>query len=113
MRGSNILILGVAYKRDVDDVREAPAIDIIQLLQLQGANVTYNDPYVMELNTDGVTIPSTRLTSHTLQNADCVVVTAAHKSYNWKSILENSQLLVDTRNATGSIQGARARVVRL
>ena len=113
VKGSRVLVLGVAFKADVDDVRESPAIDLIHLLLQRGAEVTYNDPYVMELHADGVLIPSTSLSSQTLKTADCVVVTTAHKCYNWKWILENSQLVVDTRNATGSTRSARARVVTL
>ena len=112
VRGSNILILGVAYKRDVDDVREAPAIDIIQLLQLQGANVTYNDPYVPALNFDDVEMQSSPLNENALTKSDCVVVVTDHSQYEWQVVLANAKLIVDTRNALKNQTGA-ARVVTL
>ncbi len=112
VRGSNILVLGVAYKRDVDDVREAPAIDIIQLLQLQGANVTYNDPYVPVLNFDDVEMQSSPLNENALTKSDCVVVVTDHSQYEWQVVLANAKLIVDTRNALKKQTGA-ARVVTL
>ena len=112
VRGSNILVLGVAYKRDVDDVREAPAIDIIQLLQLQGANVSYNDPYVPVLNFDDVEMQSSPLNENVLAKSDCVVVVTDHSQYEWQVVLANAKLIVDTRNALKKQTGA-ARVVTL
>ena len=113
LKGSRVLILGVAYKADVSDVRESPAIDLIQLLSQRGAEVTYNDPYVMALDTDNVAVPKVGLTPETLQNADCVVIATAHNSYDWKWVVENSRLVVDTRNATGGVPGPSGRLVRL
>ena len=113
LKGSRVLILGVAYKADVSDVRESPAINLIQLLRQKGAEVTYNDPYVMALDTDNGSVPKVDLTLERLQNADCVVISTAHSSYDWKWIVDNSQLVVDTRNATGGIPGASGRLVRL
>jgi UDP-N-acetyl-D-glucosamine dehydrogenase len=113
VKGSRVLILGLAYKADVSDVRESPALDLIRLLRQKGAQVDYHDPYVAELNIEGLHIKSVNLSSETLRRADCVVITTAHKSYDWMWVVENSQLVVDTRNATGTIPKALARVVKL
>lgn len=113
LKGSRVLILGVAYKADVSDVRESPALDLILLLRQKGARVDYHDPYVAELDVEGVHINSVSLSSETLRSADCVVITTAHKSYDWRWVLQNSRLVVDTRNATGIIPEALARVVKL
>lgn len=112
VRGSNVLVLGVAYKRDVDDVRESPAIDIIQLLQQQGAVVTYNDPLVDTLSFDEVRMESAPLDTEALQAADCIVIVTDHSVYNWETILSEAQLVVDTRNAVKRSHGG-ARVVKL
>jgi len=112
VRGSKVLILGVAYKADVDDVRESPAIDIIQLLQQQGAAVSYHDPHVADLRFDDIEMCSAEYAVATLAAADCVLIVTDHSAYDWNEILENAQLVVDTRNATAALQG-RARVVKL
>jgi UDP-N-acetyl-D-glucosamine dehydrogenase len=99
INGSHVLILGVAYKRDVGDARESPALDIIHLLQQRGADVAYNDPYVHDLSQEGFPLRSTRLTVEALQTADCVIVITDHSDYDWDWIAANSRLLIDTRNA--------------
>ncbi len=112
VNGSRILVLGVAYKRDIDDVRESPALDIIRLLQERGADVVYNDPHVPELRLDGEAMRSIDLTEEALRWSDCVVVVTDHSDYDWNWVLEHARLVVDTRNATASASG-RARVVGL
>ncbi|MBN1995621.1 MAG: nucleotide sugar dehydrogenase [Anaerolineae bacterium] len=113
VKGSRILILGVAYKEDVGDLRESPALDLIHLLQTKGAEVIYHDPYVPHLNEDGLVLTSITLNQAALQQADCVVITAAHNTYDWPWVLKYSQLVVDTRNATRAVTGSAARVVKL
>jgi len=99
VRGSRVLIIGVAYKRDIDDVRESPAIDILKLLQQQGAEVSYHDPFVQELKQDGVALRSTPLTSDSVANADCVVIATDHSDLDYEMIGAKARRVVDTRNA--------------
>ncbi|HIC89844.1 MAG TPA: nucleotide sugar dehydrogenase [Anaerolineae bacterium] len=112
VRGSHILVLGVAYKRDIDDVRESPALDIIRLLQEKGAEVVYHDPYVPELSLDGRLMRSNGIDEAELEAADCVVVATDHSVYDWSWVLAHTQLVVDTRNASKGVTG-KARVVRM
>jgi len=112
VRGSRILVLGVAYKRDVADTRESPALDIIKLLLARGAIVHYSDPHVDELLYDGLELASHELTPETLAAADCVVIVANHTAFDYQAVLDHARLVVDTRNATKGSSG-RARVVKL
>jgi UDP-N-acetyl-D-glucosamine dehydrogenase len=113
VRGSKIVVLGVAYKRDIDDVRESPALDIISLLEKRGAHVSYHDPYVAQIRLeDEAVMKSAPYSDALLENADCVVIVTDHSSFDWQHVLEHSQLIVDTRHATAAKNG-RARVVPL
>jgi len=100
VRGSRVHVLGVAYKKDIDDVRESPALDVIGLLEQLGAKVTYSDPYVRSIRLDQHTLESSDLDSSTAA-ADCVVVITNHACFDYDRILEQAQLIVDTRNAFG------------
>lgn len=113
LRGSKILILGVAYKADVGDIRESPALDVIQLLKEQGAELSYNDPHVPHLQTAGSDIHSVQLTEATLEQSDCVIITAAHSIYDWSWVVQHSQLILDTRNAVDGISGSQGKVFKL
>ena len=111
INGSRILVIGVAYKRDVSDVRESPALDVIHLLKLRGADVCYHDPYIPKVQLDGYVLASSELTAETLAAADCVVVVTDHSDYDWSWIGGAARLIVDTRNA---LKGhAATRVVTL
>jgi UDP-N-acetyl-D-glucosamine dehydrogenase len=99
INGSRVLVLGVAYKRDVGDVRESPALDVIHLLGQRGAEVTYHDPYVASLRREGIDLDSIDLTTEALAAADCVVVVTDHSDYDWAWIGGTARLTVDTRNA--------------
>lgn len=99
VRGSKVLVIGVAYKPDIDDVRESPALDIIHLLQQQGAEVSYHDPYVPEIREDHATLSSVPLTAESLAGADCVVIATDHKSLDYGLIRQRAVHVVDTRNA--------------
>jgi UDP-N-acetyl-D-glucosamine dehydrogenase len=113
VRGANIVVLGVAYKRDVDDVRESPALDVISLLMNKGANVVYHDPHVESVRLDGQGIMKSSVFSNDLlENADCIVIITDHSSYDWQRILDHSKVVVDTRHVTAGIKG-KARVVSL
>jgi UDP-N-acetyl-D-glucosamine dehydrogenase len=110
LRGSHIHVLGVAYKRDVDDVRESPALDIILLLERRGARVTYSDPFVPKIRLDGREL--TAQDANTLAaEADCVVVVTDHSGFDYATIAQNARLIVDTRNAMKNY--ASAKVITL
>ena len=98
LKGSHVHILGVAYKRDIDDVRESPALDIIHLLQKRGAKVTYSDPFVPKLKADGVEMEAVCICEG-LAKADCVVIVTDHKSFDYGRVVDQARLVVDTRNA--------------
>ena len=100
LKGARILLLGVAYKKDIDDLRESPALTIIEELRARGAAVTYNDPNVPTMRLDDECLESAGLTKELLQWADCVVVHTDHSSYDWEWITAQAQVVVDTRNAT-------------
>jgi len=113
LKGARVLILGMAYKADISDLRESPALDILHLLQEKGADVCYHDPYVPHFTADGATLTSIALDRRTLQQADCVVIATAHSSYDWAWIVDNSRLVVDTRNATRTVSSSSHNVVLL
>ena len=112
LRGAKVLILGAAYKKDIDDLRESPALDVIVELLERKAVVTYHDPYVPQIKLDGATLASVALTPETLNAADCVLVITDHSSFDWNRIRRQAHLIVDTRNALKNSQ-AGARVVTL
>ena len=114
--GSKVAIIGIAYKKDVDDPRESPAFRIMELLMEQGANLSYHDPYIP-------TLPSMRhyrvpnlacseLTSEFLAAQDCVVIVTDHSTYDWQFIVDHAQRVVDTRNATANVLHGRQRITR-
>jgi UDP-N-acetyl-D-glucosamine dehydrogenase len=112
LKGSHVHVLGVAYKREIDDVRESPALDIIHLLDKRGAKVTYSDPFVPHLRADGVVPAMASMDPETgSAKADCAVIVTDHKSFNYARILERAQLIVDTRNALKGI--VSDKIVRL
>ena len=113
VNGSSVLILGVAYKRDIDDVRESPALDIIKLLCNKGAEVTWHDPYVRELKGMESLTRAEAVTSELLSQADCVVITTDHSTYDWEAIVKDATLIVDSRNATRQVGLGRHKIVPL
>ena len=106
LRGSRILVMGVSYKRDADDVRESPALDIMSLLKAQGADVVYHDPNVPTLELDGGMLTSVELAERELGDADCVVIATDHSNIDYALVRSQSQRIVDTRNALSN-EGAR------
>lgn len=98
VNGSKILILGVAYKANVGDVRESPALDVIHLLESRGSTVCYHDPFVSDLDVSQVPAKRVELTAEVVREADCVIVITDHDGYDWSWISKNAQLIVDTRN---------------
>jgi UDP-N-acetyl-D-glucosamine dehydrogenase len=113
LKGSHILVLGVAYKPDIDDLRESPALDVIGLLMNKGAIISYHDPYVAVVKHDSWNLSSVPNMEDAVSKADCVVIVTNHKKYDYKAILEKSQLIVDTRNALGSMGRNNPKVTRL
>ena len=113
IKGSSILVLGVAYKPDIDDLRESPALDVIGLLEQKGALVTYHDPYVRQIQHENWVRKSIDNLTEAIQRADCVVIITNHSTYDYGSILENAKLIVDTRNALGEIGRENPKVVKL
>jgi len=113
VRNSKILILGVAYKKDVGDTRESPALDIMRALSTKGATVSYVDPYVPKLEIEDQLLHSLELDAATLEQFDCAVIVADHSLFNYELIVSHSKLVVDTRNATRCVAGDKSNVVKL
>jgi UDP-N-acetyl-D-glucosamine dehydrogenase len=107
VKGSRVLVLGVAYKADIDDTRESPALDVMELLLEMGARIEYSDPMVPTLRFLDRTMKSQPLSAAVLRRADCVVLTTAHKSFDYAAIYRNAKLIVDTRNAFGNRRGRK------
>jgi UDP-N-acetyl-D-glucosamine dehydrogenase len=113
LKGSSVLILGAAYKPDIDDVRESPALDVIGLLKQKGAIVAYHDPFIPHLTHDSWELESVSDLMSTIRDVDCVVIITNHSSYDYDAIIENAALIVDTRNALGKKGRGSHNVVRL
>ena len=114
LRGAKVLILGAAYKKDVDDPRESPFFKILDLLQNKGAQVTYNDPHIPKLwpgRNYAFTLSSTPLTKENIAAADCVLVVTNHTAYDYPFILEHARMIVDTRNVFDGLEIPDGRVV--
>ena len=122
VKGSKILILGVAYKKDIDDMRESPALSVIDLLRSRGADVVYHDPFVPEVTFDhaytigdGDPLRNQELTDDLLRESDCVIICTEHSTVDYKRVCELGKLIVDTRNALSedTRNGSSAKVIRL
>lgn len=113
VRGSRILILGVSYKKDVSDVRESPAQDVIKILKAKGAEVLYNDPFVPHLKLEETNLSSVELSDELLRSVDCAVVVTDHTNYNYRRFIDNTKLLIDTRNATQGIIDLNEKVIKI
>ena len=110
MKGSRILILGVAYKPDIGDLRESPALKLISLLQNAGADVSYHDPHVPQIREEGVELSAV---SYEPREYDCVVIVTDHSSLDYEALVDEASLVVDLRNATGAKGSAAAHVFKL
>lgn len=116
VRDSNILVLGVAYKKDIDDVRESPALIIMERLRKEGANITYHDPHVPVIEPHGgstIHLESIELTEEALASADCVLIITDHSCVDYDRVVEHAQLIVDTRNATKNVKKMREKIVKI
>mgnify|MGYP001472488388 CR=1 FL=1 len=116
IRGSKVAILGIAYKPNVDDTRESPSFALMEELLKQGAEISYNDPYVARLPSSRShnlpTMTSNELTPEYLASQDCVLISTNHSAYDYSSIVEHSSLVVDTRNATRDVTSGRDKIIK-
>lgn len=114
LSGSKILVLGVAYKKDISDVRESPSLDILKLLERKGADISYIDPHVPELTLDGgKKYKTTQMNAKVLSGADCVAIVTDHTEFNYQWVVDKAKLVVDTRNATKNIKNGRNKIFKL
>jgi UDP-N-acetyl-D-glucosamine dehydrogenase len=115
LNGSKVLVLGLAYKKDIDDLRESPSIELIELLCEKGAKVDYNDPYIPKTHKQrkhDLKMVSKKLSSKMLSGYDCVLISTDHSEYDYAWIVKHSKLVVDTRNATAKVRSGRGRIVK-
>jgi UDP-N-acetyl-D-glucosamine dehydrogenase len=116
VKGSKVLVLGMAYKKDVDDARESPGFELMELLHRRGAVVVYNDPHIPRLppvrHQPHFDLKSVPLSPETLRAQDCVLIATDHSSYDWDLIVEHASVVVDTRNATRRVSRNRDKIVR-
>jgi UDP-N-acetyl-D-glucosamine dehydrogenase len=114
LRGSRVSVLGVAYKKDVDDPRESPSFRLMELLQQKGARISYNDPHIPRLPSmrhyDVPRLESQPLTARYLAEQDCVLIATDHSAYDWPFIVQHASLIVDTRNATHAVTQGREKI---
>jgi len=113
IRGSKIMILGVAYKKNVSDCRESPALDVMRLLQDKGAILSYNDPLVPNLRLGTGTLDSIEASPKNIATHDCVIILTDHSTYNFDKIVGAAKLVVDTRNATKDLDAFKDRIIKL
>jgi UDP-N-acetyl-D-glucosamine dehydrogenase len=113
LNGSRVLVLGVAYKRDIDDVRESPALDVIRLLEQAGTEIAYHDPFVPVFRDDGHEHHSVELTDAELDRADAVVILTDHSNVDYQRVIERATIIVDTRNVTAKLLRGHGRIVPL
>ena len=113
VNGAKILILGVAYKSNVGDMRESPALDVMRILAEKGGDVSYADPHVASLDLEGVTYKDVGASDETLAKADLVVILTDHKAFDYKSIVDNAKRVFDTRNATKDVTANREKITKL
>jgi len=116
MKDSNILVLGVAYKKDIDDVRESPALIIMERLRKEGAKLSYHDPHIPVIEPHGgstMHLESIELTPEALKDADCVLIVTDHSTIDYEEVVEHAQLVVDTRNATKNVKQMREKIYKI
>ena len=113
VQGSKVLILGVAYKKNVSDCRESPALDVMRMLSEKGARLSYNDPFVPALRINGNTLQSVGLTPAVIASQDCIVILTDHGAYDFRKIVVASKLVIDTRNATNDLVEFKDKIIKL
>jgi UDP-N-acetyl-D-glucosamine dehydrogenase len=113
VKGNSFLILGAAYKPDIDDLRESPALDVMGLLEQKGGTVFYHDPFIPKIDHDGIVRESVPDVNQAIKSVDCVVIITNHSCYDYVSLLKEARLIVDTRNALGKLSRENPKVTRL
>jgi UDP-N-acetyl-D-glucosamine dehydrogenase len=113
LNGAKVLILGMAYKRDIDDIRESPALDVLRLMENFGAQVSYHDPHIPEVLEDGIVLKSVELTPVTLAAQDMVIIVTDHSAVDYEAVCRHAKLVFDARNATRNVSHPAARIVKL
>ncbi|MGI6450065.1 MAG: nucleotide sugar dehydrogenase [Desulfitobacteriia bacterium] len=116
MKDANILVLGVAYKKDIDDVRESPALIIMERLRKEGARITYHDPYIPVIEPHGgstMRLDSIDLTPEVISQADCILIITDHSCIDYEQVVRHAQLVVDTRNATKNVKNNREKIYKI
>jgi UDP-N-acetyl-D-glucosamine dehydrogenase len=113
VNGSRVLVVGVAYKPDIDDIRESPALDVMRLLEADGAEVVFHDPFIPSYREDGHSRSGVELTAAELDRADAVVIVTNHKAIDYQMLMDHASLVVDSRNAMARTIKTKARVVSL
>ena len=115
LKGSKILVLGLAYKKDIDDIRESPSVELIEILKEKGARVDYNDPYIPKTHKQrehNLQMKSKPLSAKMIKSYDVVLIATDHSDYDYKWVVKNSKLVVDTRNATANVKSGRSKIVK-
>ncbi|WP_278321719.1 UDP binding domain-containing protein, partial [Clostridium homopropionicum] len=112
MNGSKVLLMGVAYKKDIDDMRESPALKVIEHLEKNGAEVIYNDPYVPEFKHNGKEYISVEW-EKAIDDADIVLITTDHSCYNYEEMVKRAKIFYDTRNASKDVKNNREKIHKL
>ena len=116
LKDAEIFVLGVAYKKDIDDMRESPALKIMELLRKQGANITYHDPFIPVIEAHGgrtLHLESVPLTGGALASADAVLILTDHSAVDYERVVAKARLVVDTRNATKNVVDNRAKIIKI
>jgi UDP-N-acetyl-D-glucosamine dehydrogenase len=113
LRSASVLVLGVTYKPDVNDVRESPALEIIEMLERKGAHVSYADPFTPQLTVDGLKLTAVEPTAEAIAAADCVLIVTNHSAFDYCTIAQRAALVVDTRNALKAFKSTTRSIVTL
>lgn len=113
LRGSRVLVLGVAYKKNVSDIRESPALEILMKLKKAGARIAYHDPFVPKLSLASLSLRSTPLSASTLARSDCVIIVTEHENVDYSLVVKKASLILDTRNALRNFVSKSSKVIRL
>lgn len=113
IRGSKILILGVAYKKNVSDCRESPALDVMRMLTDKGADLSYNDPLVPTMRLGAKILTSVELSAANIESQDCIIILTDHGAYDFRKIVASAKLIIDTRNATKDLHEFKDRIIKL
>ncbi|MFA6617807.1 MAG: nucleotide sugar dehydrogenase [Candidatus Neomarinimicrobiota bacterium] len=113
LNGSSVMLIGMAYKNDIDDLRESPAFDVYNLLESRGATVCYHDPYCPKFEHFETMVESVPLTAELLRSLDAVVITTAHKNIDYQFVVDHANLVIDSRNATKDLKNIEGKVLRM